>query len=69
MSADELLEVLSKLDALRAAPIDQPCPHTHDYYDRSFCPEPCGSQHYRCRDCGEVLEDCPLEDEEEEEER
>lgn len=38
------------------------CPHEHDYFDRSICPEPCGAMHYRCTDCGWALDYCPHED-------
>lgn len=31
------------------------CPHERDWFDRSFCPEPCGSMHTRCAACGIAL--------------
>lgn len=29
------------------------------YFDRTVCPDPCGSMHYRCKHCGDVLDPCP----------
>lgn len=37
------------------------CKHQHSYFDRELCPEPCGSMHYRCDDCGKTIGGCPLE--------
>lgn len=34
-----------------------------NWFDRSFCPEPCGSMHTRCVPCGAALDGCPFEDE------
>lgn len=30
-------------------------------FSRSICPEPCGSMHYYCAECGALLDDCPLD--------
>lgn len=32
-----------------------------EYFDRSFCPEPCGSMHYRCEGCGRATDECEFE--------
>jgi hypothetical protein len=33
--------------------LSPPCTHNGDtWFDRSFCPEPCGSMHDRCVECG-----------------
>ncbi|SDH38755.1 hypothetical protein [Microbacterium sp. 77mftsu3.1] len=36
------------------------CTHEEHWYSRSFCEEPCGQQHYYCRnnDCGAMLGEC-----------
>ena len=32
------------------------CKHENgEWFDRQICPEPCGSMHYRCVDCGEIV--------------
>jgi hypothetical protein len=31
------------------------------WFDRSVCPEPCDSMHYRCRDCGLAVDGCSFE--------
>lgn len=38
------------------------CAHTDSWFDRSICPEPCGSMHERCSHCGKALGHCRLED-------
>lgn len=35
------------------------CAHQDSWFDRSVCPEPCGSMHDRCTACGEILGGCP----------
>lgn len=40
---------------------EEPCEHEDTWFDRSICPEPCGSMHYVCSDCGEVT-DCLIEE-------
>lgn len=42
---------------------------THDgldvdvWFDRTICPDPCGSMHQRCTSCGAPTEPCPAEEE------
>ncbi|QES45232.1 hypothetical protein DEJ49_33370 [Streptomyces venezuelae] len=36
------------------------CPHPSTWFDRSVCPEPCGSMHERCARCGRAVDDCAL---------
>lgn len=39
------------------------CGSTADsWFDRGVCPEPCGSAHNRCSDCGAAVDACPIED-------
>lgn len=40
-----------------------PCTHPDGaYFDRTLCPEPCGTMHYRCKHCGDALDGgCELE--------
>jgi hypothetical protein len=42
-----------------------PCPRcgkrVETWFDRSLCPEPCGSMHNRCTDCGNIVDHCPIE--------
>lgn len=42
------------------------CGHPADevWFDRSFCPEPCGSMHNRCETCGVAVDGCNFEGEE-----
>lgn len=37
----------------------------HNWFDRSFCPEPCGSMHTRCSACGSALDFCVFETDDE----
>lgn len=42
--------------------IDHTACQENTYFDRTICPEPCGSMHYRCIQCGGVAgEECPVE--------
>lgn len=34
------------------------------WFDRSVCPEPCGSMHTRCTACGMALDECTFDTEE-----
>ncbi len=36
------------------------CHHVDTWFDRTFCPEPCGSMHTICTDCGEIFGGCVL---------
>lgn len=38
------------------------CEHWDTWFDRTYCPEPCGGMHTYCADCGENLDYCPHED-------
>ncbi len=37
------------------------CTHPNEWFDRSICPEPCGSMHYYCTDCGMRMGRCALD--------
>ena len=37
------------------------CSHPDSWIDRAFCPEPCGSLHRRCTQCGRAVGYCPFE--------
>lgn len=50
-----------------AEEVTDPCPRCaghagNNTFDRSVCPEPCGSMHTRCLACGAALDGCPFED-------
>jgi len=36
----------------------EPCPHDESWFDRSICPEPCGTMHDYCVKCGECVDPC-----------
>lgn len=40
-----------------------PCGHDPEdnWFDRTLCPEPCGSMHTRCGECGRAHGRCPLD--------
>ncbi|SOE25645.1 hypothetical protein [Streptomyces sp. OK228] len=46
-------------------PFAAPCSHSgigvSTWFDRSVCPEPCGSMHDRCTRCGRAVGGCPIE--------
>lgn len=52
----------AELDAGPTAPRGDSaaCPHEEEWFDRSICPEPCGSMHFYCVDCGQMIGDCAL---------
>jgi hypothetical protein len=35
------------------------CDPEDTWFDRSICPEPCGTMHTRCVDCGRPVDGCP----------
>lgn len=55
------------LDALLnyvAENLDVTCEHRGgSYFDRTICPAPCNAMHDCCKDCGEPLDDCTVQDE------
>lgn len=38
------------------------CPHPDSWFDREICPEPCGTMHDRCTDCGVAVDGCAHEE-------
>ena len=45
---------------LKAAREGEGCLHEDTWFDRTVCPEPCGSMHTICSTCGYIIDDCPL---------
>lgn len=41
------------------------CTHPNEWFDRSICPDPCGSMHYYCTDCGKRMGRCALDEQRE----
>jgi hypothetical protein len=53
--------VMGAADYARGAPQrarEAACPHTDEWFDRTICPEPCGSMHYYCTECGKRMDGC-----------
>lgn len=62
---DELVHLRQEMEETEPeAPEDPPCPSCGQqdgtWFDRSVCPEPCGSAHNRCSNCGAVTGDACL---------
>lgn len=39
-----------------------PCEHINTTFSRDHCPEPCGTMHYICTDCHEIVDPCYWDD-------
>ena len=57
-----LWDVLLRESVSSEQPPESTCGHPDTWFDRTLCPEPCGSMHDRCTECGVVLGRCRLDE-------